>query len=66
MYVYSVAQLCPSLCDPLECSPLGFSVREVFLAITLEWVAISFSRASDSQDRGKTRVSYNAGSVSCL
>ena len=30
-------------CDPLDCSPLGFSVPEISQARLLEWVAISFS-----------------------
>ena len=33
-----------TLCDPLDCSPPGSSVREIFRARTLEWVAISSSR----------------------
>ena len=34
------------LCDPMNCSPLGTSVHGIFQARILEWVAISFSRAS--------------------
>ena len=33
------------LCDPMDCSPPGFSVHGILQAITLEWVAISFSNA---------------------
>ena len=40
------AQLCPTLCDPKGCGPLGSSVLGIFPARTLEWVAISYSRAS--------------------
>ena len=32
------------LCDLLDCSPLGFSIRGIFQARILEWVAVSFSR----------------------
>ena len=32
------------LCDPMDCSPPGFSVHGIFDARVLEWVAISFSR----------------------
>ena len=32
------------LCDPMNSSPPGSSVHEIFQARTLEWVAISFSR----------------------
>ena len=41
-----VAKLCPSLCDPMDSSPPGSSVRGIFQARILEWVAISFSRGS--------------------
>ena len=36
-------QSCPPLCDPMDCSPPGFSVHGILQARTLEWVAISFS-----------------------
>ena len=39
-----VAQSCPALCDPIDCSVPGFSVHGIFQAIVLEWIAISFSR----------------------
>ena len=32
--------------DPMDCSPLGFSVRWIFQARILEWTAIPFSRGS--------------------
>ena len=41
-----VAQSCPTLCDPIDCSLPGFSVRGILQARKLEWVAISFSRRS--------------------
>ena len=50
-----VAQLCPILCEPLDCSPPDFSVYGIFQARILEWVAISFSWGS-SQPRGQTFV----------
>ena len=56
-----VAQLCPTLCDPKNCSPPGSSVHRIFQARVLEWVAISFSRAS-SQPRDPTCVSRIVGS----
>ena len=40
-----VAQSCPTLSDPMDCSPPGSSVHGIFQARTLEWVAISFSNA---------------------
>ena len=39
------AQWCPTLCDPVVCSPPGSSVHGILQARTLEWVAISFSNA---------------------
>ena len=38
-------QSCPTLCDPMDCSPPGLSVHGILQARTLEWVAISFSNA---------------------
>ena len=40
-----VAQSCPTLSDPMDCSLLGSSVHGILQARTLEWVAISFSNA---------------------
>ena len=40
-----VAQ-CLTLCDPMDCSPPHSSVHGILQARNLEWVAISFSRAS--------------------
>ena len=37
-----VAQSCPTLCDPMDCSLLGSSVHGIFHARILEWVAIPF------------------------
>ena len=36
-------QSCPTLCDPIDGSPLGSSVLGILQARTLEWVAVSFS-----------------------
>ena len=38
-------QSCPTLCDPIDSSPPGFSVPGILQARTVEWVAISFSNA---------------------
>ena len=45
-----VSQSYLTLCDPMDCSLPGFSIRGIFQARILEWVAISFSRRS-SQPR---------------
>ena len=39
-----VAQSCPTLSDPRDCSPPGSSVHGIFQARVLEWGAIAFSR----------------------
>ena len=41
-----VAQSCPTLCDPVDCSLPGSSVHGICQARILEWGAISFSRGS--------------------
>ena len=46
MCTCSVAQSCPALCDPMDCSPPASSVLGILQARILEWVAISFSRGS--------------------
>ena len=38
-------QSCPTLCHPMDGSPPGSPVPGILQAITLEWVAISFSNA---------------------
>ena len=40
-----VVQSCPTLSDPMDCSPPGSSVHGIFQARVLEWVAIVFSKA---------------------
>ena len=55
-----VAQLCLTLCDPMDCSPPGFSAHGIFQARILGWVAIPFSRGF-SQPRDQTQVFCTAG-----
>ena len=55
-----VAQSCPTLCDPMDCSPPGSSTHGIFQARVLEWVAIAFSRGS-SQPRDQTQLSCITG-----
>ena len=38
-----VAQSCPTLCDPMNCSLPGFSIHGIFQARVLAWDAITFS-----------------------
>ena len=47
-------QLCPTYCNPMDCSPQGSSVHGISQARILEWVAISFSNLrSGSCDKPK-------------
>ena len=55
-----VAQLCLSVCDPMDCSSPDFSVCGILQARILEWVGIPFSRGS-SPPKDQTQVSYTAG-----
>ena len=56
----SAAELCLTLCYPLDCSPPGFSVHEISQAIILEWVTISSFRGS-SPSRDQTHIFCIAG-----
>ena len=53
-------RLCPTLCNPMECSPPGSSDYGMLQARILEWVATSFSKGS-SQSSDQTWVSSIAG-----
>ena len=47
-------QSCPTLCNPIDSSPLDSSVPGILQARTLEWVAISFSNAWKWKMKGKS------------
>ena len=53
-----VVQSCPTLCDPMDCSPPGSSVHGIFQARVLEWGAIAFSDENpmNSMKRQKDRT----------
>ena len=53
-------QSCPTLCDPIDCSPPGSPVPGILQARTLEWVAICFSNA------WKWKVKMKSLSRACL
>ena len=55
-----VAQPCPTLGDPVDCSPPGSSVHETLQARTLEWGAIAFSTKQSS------KFSYNRAKCKTL
>ena len=46
-----VAQSCPTLSDPMDCSPPDFSIHGIFQARVLEWGAIAFSRGHSPTQR---------------
>ena len=61
-----VAQLYPTLSDPVDCSLLGSSVHGIFQARVLEWGAIAFSkRVSEplTAPRTQGRLPRGAGSL---
>ena len=53
-------KLCPTLCDPMDCSPAGSSVHGISQARILEWAATSSLRGS-SQPRDQILVSCITG-----
>ena len=55
-----LAQLCLTLCDPMDCSPPVSFVHGIHKARILEWVAIPLSRGS-SRPRDQTWLSLIAG-----
>ena len=57
MCMLNCFQSCPTLCNPMDCSPPGSSVHGILQARILEWVAMPSSRGS-SQPRDWTHVSY--------
>ena len=60
LVVVLFAQLCLTLCDPMDCNLPGSSVHGILQARILEWAAIPFSRGS-SRPRDQTQVSCAAG-----
>ena len=74
LLISSCTQLCPTLCDPTDCSPPGSSVHGISQARIIEWVAISYSRFVNDLDIflgfpggsvGKESV-YNAGDLGLI
>ena len=50
MCVCSVAKLCPTLCDPMDCSLPGSPVHGILQVGILEWAAMPSSRSSRPRD----------------
>ena len=59
--LYLVAQLCPTLCDPMDCSLPGSSVHGILQARILEWVATPSSSGYFCR-RDRAPITY----VSCI
>ena len=49
-------QLCPTLCDPMDCSVPGFSIHGIFQARVLEWGAIAFSILEPEPPQNKSVI----------
>ena len=60
--ICSLASLCLTLCDPLDCSLPGSSVYGSFQARILEWVAISSSKGS-SQPEDRTCITCHVRQI---
>ena len=60
-----VAQSCPTLSDPMDCSLPGSSINGIFQARVLEWVVIAFS-VSRSIGSLQWTVSVNYRVLYCL
>ena len=57
---YKSLELCLTLCDPMDCSSLGFPVHGILQARTLEWVACA--PPGDLPSSGMEPISH----VSCV
>ena len=55
-----VVQSCPTLRNPMDCSPPGSSVHGIFQARVLEWGAIAFSISDDGKTVIKEQQSFVA------
>ena len=51
-----VTQLCPTLSDPMDCSPPGSSVHGIFQARVLQWGAIASSAMAMSLSKFQETV----------
>ena len=62
-----VTLLCPTLSDPMDCSPPGSSTYGIFQARVLEWGAIAFSEDSQGkaqkEKEGTSCIAHSRDSV---
>ena len=61
-----VAQSCPTLSDPMDCSLPGSSVHGIFQARVLEWVAIAFSRMNRTELKIRNLFSLESDSIELI
>ena len=61
-----VAQSCPTLCNPMDCSLPGSSIHGILQARILEWVAISFSKLSKNMDANSSELAFKSYQQQCL
>ena len=61
--ICSVAQLCPTLCNPMDCSPPDSSVHGILQARILEWVAIFSPEDSPDPEIKSGSPALQAGSL---
>ena len=61
-YCCLVMKLCPTPCNPMDCSPPGYSVHEILQARVLEWIAMP-SSMGPSPPRDQTHISCIARQV---
>ena len=59
-----VSKSCPTLCNPMNCSPPGSSVHRISQARILEWVAISSSRGPSQLRNEPGSLAWQADSLS--
>ena len=61
-----VAQSCPTLSDPMDCSLPGSSIHGIFQATVLEWGAIAFSvinTMNEGNQHFQQRAAYDKASM---
>ena len=58
-----VAQSCPTLHNPMDCSSPGSSVYRIFQARVLEWVAVAFSLEEREEYKWDLRNMQGPGSI---
>ena len=57
-------QSCPTLCDPIDGSPPGSPIPGILQARTLEWIAISFSKAGKCKVKSEIEVAQSCPTLS--